>query len=89
MGKIKVKTDAGLDDLSIEFIQRIENNLDEAMAKNGFTRTETSKAGEYLEFNYHQFGICFSDNDDRGHEEPCSTGRCKHGNIPGFCEECK
>lgn len=28
-------------------------------------------------------------NGDHGHSEPCATGRCKHGNIPGFCKECK
>ncbi len=58
MEKIKVKTDTGLDSCSIELIQQIEDDLDEAMIKNGFTRTTTSKKGDVLEFNYQQFGVC-------------------------------
>ncbi|OPX33361.1 MAG: hypothetical protein B1H40_00095 [Candidatus Latescibacteria bacterium 4484_181] len=57
--KVKVKTDTGLDNCSIKLIQQIEDDLDEAMIKNGFTRTTTSKEGNILEFNYHRFGVCF------------------------------
>ena len=33
--KVKVKTDTGLDNCSIKLIQQIEDDLDEAMIKNG------------------------------------------------------
>ena len=58
MEKIRIKADADLDNCNIEFIQQIENDLDEVMTKNGFTRTTTSKKGNVVDFNYRQFGVC-------------------------------
>ena len=58
MKKIRIKADADLDNCNIEFIQQIENDLDEVMTKNGFTRTTTSKKGNVVDFNYRQFGVC-------------------------------
>ncbi len=53
-----VKADRGLDNCSIEFVRQIEKDIDAAMLSNGFARTTTTKAGDSLEFNYRQFGVC-------------------------------
>jgi len=55
---IKVAFDQGLDDFSIEFVQAFEKDLDKAMVEYGFTRSTTTKAGGFLEFDYRQFGRC-------------------------------
>ena len=52
---VKVKTENGLDDCEIDLVHSIERAVDEAMVKNGFVRTTSGKAGDYLEFNYRQF----------------------------------
>jgi hypothetical protein len=53
---VKVKTENGLNDCKICLIQGIEKEIDKVMASNGFSRTTTTKSGDYLEFNYRQFG---------------------------------
>ena len=50
-----IKTDIGLDNMQIDLIQSIEKAVDDAMVKNGFTRTTSTKAGDHIELNYRQF----------------------------------
>ena len=53
----------GLNNWSIEWIQDIEKALDVALVRQGYTRTTTTKADEYLLFNYKLFGKCLSEKD--------------------------
>jgi hypothetical protein len=53
---IKVTTNNGLGDCSIELVHAIEKDIDVVMARYGFTRTISGKGGDFLEFNYRQFG---------------------------------
>ena len=43
--------------LRIEFIQRIEKQLDAALVPMGFTRETTTKSSDFTELNYRQFGV--------------------------------
>lgn len=56
MKDILIETQNGLDDCTIELVQKIEKDLDSVMVSNGFTRTSTTKASNFLKFNYKQFG---------------------------------
>lgn len=47
-----VTINAGLNNISLENIQRLEISLDAALAPNGFTRVNTSKMGNELVYQY-------------------------------------
>lgn len=51
----QVETDIGLDGSTIEFIQGLEKDIDEAMLKWGFARTESGKESNKLIFKYRLF----------------------------------
>jgi hypothetical protein len=43
----------GLDESTIEFIQALEDELDEALMRLGFSRTTSTKSGSLVTFNYY------------------------------------
>ena len=53
--KISIETNIGLDHMQIDLVQSIEKDVDDAMGKNGFTRTTTTKEGGRVVLNYRQF----------------------------------
>ena len=55
----KIKITPGLDINNIKLFQGIEKDVDKVMLNYGFSRSETTKDGDYVEFVYRQFGICF------------------------------
>ncbi len=57
MSKVTIQTDVGLDHYSIEFIHHLEEELDNTMVRNGFSRIGTTKSGDELKFYYHQFAV--------------------------------
>lgn len=59
--QISVRLNTGLDTMTIDWVQQIEQEIDEVMVKHGFCRTTTSKEGQRLEFNYQQFGVARGD----------------------------
>ncbi len=56
--KAKIKIESGLTNNSIELIQSIEKDLDKLLVSHGFKRSETTKACDFVQFEYSQFGVC-------------------------------
>lgn len=54
----EIKITPGLDRNNIELFQAIEKDIDKVMVSYGFTRSETTKAGDRVELIYRQFGVC-------------------------------
>lgn len=57
MKEIVVETNIGLDDMQIDLIQGIEQDVDDAMGKNGFCRIGTAKTGNSIALRYRQFAV--------------------------------
>jgi len=53
---VHIKTDAGLDNMSIELIQAIEKMVDCALVQYGFSRIGTDKEKDKVVYKYRQFG---------------------------------
>ena len=58
---IVVRTAFGLDTCSIEFIQALEQGLDEALYPLGFSRKISTVAGDHLEWAYYQSAVFLGD----------------------------
>jgi len=56
--KLKIKLEPGVGKNHIKLFQDIEKEIDNVLTNYGFTRAETSKTSDFVEFRYTQFGVC-------------------------------
>ena len=57
MNDITVTLNFGLDTRSIRHIQLVEALVDQALLSAGYSRTESSKGGDKITFDYRQIAI--------------------------------